>query len=78
MLSVLARVSGAMALIYAVSFPVLAETPASQHDMLNAELWMRTAVEYRANCLTVYALAKTRLGEALADKSWRAYNQTGD
>lgn len=78
MLSVLARVAGAMALICTVSLPVLAETPASQNDMLNAELWMRTAVEYRANCLTVYALAKTRLDEALADKSWSAYDQTGD
>ena len=76
MLSMLARVSGAMALI-AVSLPVLAETPASQNDMLNAEVWMQTAIEYRANCLTVYALAKTRLDEALADKNWTAFDQTG-
>lgn len=45
--------------------------------MLNAEVWMQTSVEYRANCLTVYALAKTRLDEALADKNWTAYDQTG-
>jgi 5'-nucleotidase (lipoprotein e(P4) family) len=76
MLSMLARVSGAMALI-AVSLPVVAETPASQNDMLNAEVWMQTAIEYRANCLTVYALAKTRLDEALADKNWTAFDQTG-
>lgn len=35
--------------------------------MLNAELWMQAAIEHRANCLTVYALGKIRLGEALAD-----------
>jgi hypothetical protein len=39
---------------------------------------MQTAIEYRANCLTVYALAKTRLDEALADKTWTAYDQTGN
>jgi 5'-nucleotidase (lipoprotein e(P4) family) len=76
MLSVLARVAGAMGLLCTVSLSVLAETPASQNDMLNAELWMRTAVEYRANCLAVYALAKTRLDEALADKNWTAFDQT--
>ena len=31
---------------------------------------MQTAIEYRANCLTVYALAKVRLDEALADTNW--------
>jgi 5'-nucleotidase (lipoprotein e(P4) family) len=70
---------GAVATILAFlwSASALAEEPAS-NDMLNAELWMRTAVEYRANYLTVYALARTRLDEALADKSWTAYDQTGD
>jgi 5'-nucleotidase (lipoprotein e(P4) family) len=78
MLSVLARMTGALALLGAASLPVLAETPASQNDMLNAELWMQTAVEYRANCLSIYALARTRLDEALADQNWTAYDQTGD
>lgn len=55
-----------------------AADPAPQNDLLNAELWMQSAVEYRANCLTVYALAKTRLGEALADQNWTAYDQKGD
>jgi acid phosphatase len=55
-----------------------AADPAPQNDLLNAELWLQTAVEYRANCLTVYALAKTRLDEALADKNWTAYDQKGD
>jgi 5'-nucleotidase (lipoprotein e(P4) family) len=69
---------GAVATILALlwSASALAEEPAS-NDTLNAELWMRTAVEYRANCLTVYALAKTRLDEALADKNWTAFDQTG-
>jgi 5'-nucleotidase (lipoprotein e(P4) family) len=58
--------------------PVLAQEPAQPNDLLNAELWMQTAIEYRANCLTVYTLAKTRLDEALADKSWTAYDQTGN
>jgi hypothetical protein len=58
--------------------PVLAEEPAQPSDLLNAELWMQTAIEYRADCLTVYALAKTRLEEALADKNRTAYDQTGD
>jgi acid phosphatase len=60
------------------SLPVLAAEPAAPNDALDAELWMRTAVEYRANCLTVYALARTRLDEALSDKNWTAYDQTGD
>ena len=38
---------------------------------------MQTAIEYRANCLTVYALAKVRLDEAVADTNWTAYDQTG-
>jgi acid phosphatase len=55
----------------------LAADPVPQNDLLNAELWMQTAIEYRANCLTVYALAKVRLDEALADMNWTAYDQTG-
>lgn len=61
-----------------VSPAVLAEELARPNDLLNAELWMQTAIEYRANCLTIYALAKTRLDEALADKNWTAYDQTGN
>ena len=44
-----------------ISAPTLAADPVPQNDLLNAELWMQTAIEYRANCLTVYALAKVRL-----------------
>jgi 5'-nucleotidase (lipoprotein e(P4) family) len=61
-----------------LSPPLLAEELARPNDLLNAELWMQTAIEYRANCLAIYALAKTRLDEALADKNWTAYDQTGN
>jgi len=65
------------ALVCLLSPSAWAADATPQNDMLNAELWMQTAIEYRANCLTVYALAKTRLDEALADKNWTAYDQTG-
>ena len=50
------------------------------NDMLLATLWTQRSVEYRANALTVFALAKIRLDEALADKSWTAApgEQKGD
>jgi acid phosphatase len=46
----------------------LAQTP--QNDLLNATLWMQRAVEYKANSLSAFALAKLRLEQALADKNW--------
>ena len=46
----------------------LAQTP--QHDLLNATLWMQRSVEYKANSIAIFALAKMRLDQALADKSW--------
>jgi 5'-nucleotidase (lipoprotein e(P4) family) len=66
------------ALIWLAGASALAGEAPGPSDLLNAELWMQSAVEYRANCLTVYALARTRLDEALADKSWTAFDQTGD
>lgn len=49
-------------------------------DMLLATLWTQNSVEYRANALTVFALARIRLDEALADKAWTAApaEQKGD
>jgi len=41
-------------------------------DMLLATLWTQRSVEYRGNALTVFALAKIRLDQALADKNWTA------
>ena len=77
MSSILMRAATAAILVCFVSLPVLADEPVPQNDLLNAEVWMQSAIEYRANCLTVYALAKIRLDEALADKNWTAYDQTG-
>ena len=49
-------------------------------DLLLAALWTQRSVEYKANALTVFALARIRLDEALVDKSWTAApaEQTGD
>ncbi|TAJ86115.1 5'-nucleotidase, lipoprotein e(P4) family [Reyranella sp.] len=49
-------------------------------DLLLAVLWTQRSVEYKANALTVFALARIRLDEALADKSWTAApaEQVGD
>lgn len=50
------------------------------NDLLLAVLWNQRAVEYKGNALTVYALGKIRLDQALADKSWTAapVEQQGD
>ncbi|HJQ60666.1 MAG TPA: HAD family acid phosphatase [Vineibacter sp.] len=40
------------------------------HDLLNATLWMQRSVEYKANCLAAFALARIRLDQALADPKW--------
>jgi len=55
------------------------ETPPA-NDLLLATLWTQRAVEYRANALTVYSLARIRLDEALADRGWTATpaEQKGD
>ena len=55
----------------------LAQTP--QNDLLNATLWMQRSVEYKANSLAIFALAKMRLDQALADKNWTGapVEQTG-
>ena len=48
--------------------PTLAQTP--PHDILNAALWMQRSVEYKGSSLAAFALARMRLDQALADKSW--------
>jgi acid phosphatase len=50
------------------------------NDLLLAALWTQKSVEYKANALTVFALARIRLDQALADKSWTAApnEQKGD
>jgi len=74
------RPLAALALCLAL-FPAAAlaeEAPAN--DNLNAVLWMQRSVEYKANTEAVFALAKIRLDQALADKNWTAApaEQTGD
>jgi acid phosphatase len=49
----------------------LAQNP-QPNDNLNAVLWMQRSVEYKANALSVFGLARYRLDQALADKSWTA------
>jgi 5'-nucleotidase (lipoprotein e(P4) family) len=74
-----ARWSFVLAAVFAclMSLPGRAAEAVPQNDLLNAAVWMQTAIEYRANCLTVYALGKIRLDQALTDTSWTAYDQTG-
>lgn len=59
---------------------VRAQNTPPAHDFLLANLWMQRAVEYRANALAIYALARIRLDEALLDRSWTAApgEQKGD
>jgi acid phosphatase len=54
----------------------LAADPVPQNDLLNATLWVSNAIEYKANTIAMYQLAKIRLDEALADKKWSATGQT--
>src|SRR5687768_9430062 len=49
-----------------------AQTAAPPHDNLNATLWLQRSVEYKASALAAFALARFRLDQALADKSWTA------
>lgn len=44
----------------------------AQHDLLVANLWLQRSVEARANATTVFALARIRLDQALADTNWTA------
>jgi len=57
--------------------PALAADPVPQNDLLNATLWVSNSVEYKANTEAMFQLAKIRLDEALADKSWSALGQKG-
>ncbi|TAJ97626.1 MAG: 5-nucleotide phosphatase [Reyranella sp.] len=77
-----ARTSLILGLLLAVlsGGAVRAQDVPPAHDMLLANLWIQRSVEYKANALTVYALARLRLDEALADRSWTAApgEQKGD
>jgi len=62
---------GAILVTVSVGAARAQETPPPS-DMLMAALWTQRAIEYKGNALTVFALARIRLDEALADKSWTA------
>lgn len=47
----------------------LAADAVPQNDLLNATLWVTKSIEYKANTLATYQLARIRLDEALADKT---------
>ena len=72
------RALAAAALACALSIAARADGP-PPHDLLNATLWMQRSVEYKAHALGAFALARIRLDQALADKSWTAApaEQTG-
>ena len=55
----------------------LAADPVPQNDLLNATLWVSNAIEYKANTLAAFELAKLRLDQAIANKRWTATGQKG-
>lgn len=54
----------------AATKPAAKEVPAN--DGMNATYWTQNAVEFKANSYGLYMLAKLRLDQALADRSWTA------
>jgi 5'-nucleotidase (lipoprotein e(P4) family) len=79
----LAALAGSAALAATLATAAAQEAKAPdipRHDLLNAVLWMQSSVEYKANAITAFALARIRLDEALADKAWTAApaEQKGD
>ena len=56
------------------SSSVQADDP-PQNDNLNATLWTQQSAEFKGNALGAFALARIRLDEALADKSWTAADE---
>ena len=82
---ILRKLLSAGALLALVSTATLPAAPVRAQevppsDLLLATLWTQRAVEYKANALTVFALARLRLDEALVDKGWTAApnEQKGD
>ncbi|HZP19007.1 MAG TPA: HAD family acid phosphatase [Bauldia sp.] len=69
--------AAAAAVALALAGPALAADAVPQNDLLNATLWVSNSVEYKANSESMFQLARIRLDQALADKSWSAIGQTG-
>ncbi len=74
--------TGRFAALAAVAFALSIGSVQAQvpHDFLEADLWTQRSVEFKGNALTVFALGRLRLDQALADKKWTAapVEQTGD
>src|SRR5262249_17243700 len=68
------------AIVVALSAGAVRAEEIIANDLLLATLWTQRSVEFKGNALTVYALGKIRLDQALADKSWTAapVEQKGD
>ena len=68
------------AVIAMLSFGVAQAQAPVPHDGLEANLWTQRSVEFKGNAMTVFALGKLRLDQALTDKSWTAapVEQKGD
>lgn len=72
-MSSLRRHSALLTLAVLLAAPAArAEDAVPQNDLLNATLWMQQSVEYKATTVSLFALARVRLDEALADKKWTA------
>jgi 5'-nucleotidase (lipoprotein e(P4) family) len=67
-----ARLTGAILALLLATFGARAADAPPVHDVLNAVLWMQRSVEYKANSLAAFALARIRLDQALADRNWTA------
>ena len=71
-LTAIAATLMATSMLIALPQAASAQDAVPQNDLLNATLWMPKSVEYKANTLAIYALARMQLDAALADKNWTA------
>ena len=72
MIARIALALGATLSVILSSGMVRAQEATPHNDMLLATLWTQRSIEFKGNALTVFALARIRLDEALADKRWTA------
>jgi len=61
--------------LVAVAAPATLAADPPQNDNLNATLWTQQSAEFKGHALGAFALAKLRLDQALADKSWTAADE---
>ena len=65
--------------VTAVQAPAQAQSqgPAA-NDGTNGTYWMQNSVEYKANTMALYELAKLRLNQAIANPTWTAALEQGE